>query len=105
MGDPAHGRATYLETLMTRTEMVENLKLAGRILDLASLAHETSFATMCVGLPVTLLAFAGYSIWPGIILWSVSWLSYALAKRWMAQADAIHKMVERAREAQTRTPE
>ncbi len=85
---------------MTRTEQIRLVKLASRYIALAEHANNTSFATLCIGVPLTMLAFKGFSPWPGIIFWIVSWGSYAVGKCWTAHARRLHAAVNQARAEQ-----
>ena len=50
-----------------------------------------------IGVPLTLAAFAGMSIWPGAIFWTVSWFGKALSDHYIAAAKQLHKIVNDSR--------
>ncbi len=83
---------------MTRTEQIKLTRRAGWYITIADHCNDASFATLCIGVPLTLLAFMGYSIWPGIIFWAVSWCTYSLCSYYTAAARELHAIVNRARE-------
>lgn len=85
---------------MTRTEQIRLVRLAGRYITIADHCVSTSFATLCIGVPLTLLAFMGYSPWPGVIFWACSWLTHALGQHYTATAQKLQAIVNRAREEQ-----
>ena len=85
---------------MTRTEQIRLTRLASRYITIADHCVDTSFATLCIGVPLTLLAFAGFSPWPGLIYWAISWATHALGQHYTAAARAIQQRVIKAREAE-----
>lgn len=82
---------------MTRTEQMKLVQRAGRYIIYAEHAGQTSFATLVIGVPLTLAAFAGFSIWPGALFWCASWGSRALADHYVAAAKELHRLVNEAR--------
>ena len=82
---------------MTRTEQIELTRRAGTYLGAAERCGHTSFATLVIGVPLTLAALAGLSIWPGAIFWTVSWGCKAVADHCIAQAKELHRRVQDAR--------
>lgn len=82
---------------MTRTEQIKLVKRAARYIRTAEHANDTSFATLCIGVPLTLMAFMGLSVWPGVIFWSVSWTAKAISDRCAASAAELHRLVNASR--------
>lgn len=82
---------------MTRTEQIKLVRRAGLYIRIADNCNHTAFATLMIGVPLTLAAFAGLSIWPGAIFWTVSWCSKALCDHYMAAAKELHRLVNEAR--------
>ena len=82
---------------MTNTEQQKLTQRAGIYIRAAEHCGHTSFATLVIGVPLTLAAFAGMSIWPGAIFWTVSWGCHAVADHCIAQAKQLHKLVNEAR--------
>lgn len=82
---------------MTLNEQSELIARAGRYLAIAEYCNRTSFSTLIIGLPLTLVAYAGLSIWPGVIFFAVSWVTYQAGDRLLAQARTLRKTVEAAR--------
>ena len=78
---------------MTRTEQLKLVRRAGIYIRISEQCGFTSFATLVIGVPLTLAAFAGLSIWPGIVFWTVSWATFAAAERYTAAAKQLHKLV------------
>jgi len=68
-----------------------------RLLMIASWLNQTSFAAMAVGVPLTLAAFAGLSVWPGVICWSCSWGAYTYSSHLLAKAEEINAAVRASR--------
>ena len=85
---------------MTRTEQIRLTRLAGRYITIADHCVDASFATLCIGVPLTLLAFMGFSPWPGVIYWAISWATHALGQHYTAAARELQQRVIRAREEQ-----
>lgn len=83
---------------MTRTEQIKLVRRASRCIRIAEELNHTAFATLCIGVPLTMLAFAGFSPWPGVIYWALSWMSHSLAQHYTAMARRLHEIVSRARE-------
>jgi hypothetical protein len=88
---------------MTRTEMLAALDKVKRLLAVAGELNHTSFAAMLVGVPLTLAAFLGFSVWPGIICWTISWLAFALNTYLLRQAKALNAEVAKAQQARSDT--
>lgn len=82
---------------MTRTEQIKLVRRASVYIRVADQCNHTSFATLVIGVPLTLAAFAGLSIWPGAIFWCVSWGCRALADRYVAAARELHRLVNESR--------
>jgi hypothetical protein len=82
---------------MTRTEQIKLVRRAGVYIRVAEQCNFTSFATLVIGVPLTLAAFAGLSIWPGVVFWTVAWGSRALSDYYMAAAAELHRLVNEAR--------
>ncbi len=82
---------------MTRTDQLKLVRRAGVYIRVSQECNHTSFATLCIGVPLTLAAFAGLSVWPGIVFWTVSWCTHALAEHYTAAAKELHRMVNEAR--------
>ncbi len=82
---------------MTRTEQMKLVQRAGTYIRVAEQCTHTSFATLVIGVPLTLAAFAGLSGWPGVIFWCVSWWTWALAGHYTAAAQQLHKIVNESR--------
>ena len=83
---------------MTRTEQITLVRRAGRYIVLAEELNHTSFATLCIGVPLTLVAFSGFSVWPGVIFWMLSWASYSLSRYYSSAARGLQDAVNKARE-------
>lgn len=81
---------------MTRTELIATCAQVRRILWWAEELNRTSFAAMLVGVPLTLAAFMGLSVWPGIICWVFSWGAYALNTHLMAKASRLNADIRQA---------
>lgn len=82
---------------MTRTEQIKLVRRAGIYIRVSEQCGHASFATLVIGVPLTLAAFAGLSIWPGVIFWTVSWACFATAERYTAAAKELHRLVNEAR--------
>ena len=82
---------------MTNTEQQKLTQRAGIYIRAAEHCGHTSFATLVIGVPLTLAALAGLSIWPGAIFWTVSWGCKAVADHCIAQAKELHRRVQAAR--------
>ena len=82
---------------MTRTEQIKLVRRAGIYIRISEHCGHTSFATLVIGVPMTLAAFAGLSIWPGVVFWTVSWVTFAAAERYTAAAKELHRLVNEAR--------
>ena len=82
---------------MTNTEQQKLIQRAGIYIRAAEHCGHTSFATLVIGVPLTLAALAGLSIWPGAIFWTVSWGCKAVADHCIAQAKELHRRVQAAR--------
>lgn len=82
---------------MTRTEQIKLVRRAGMYIRVAEQCGHTSFATLVIGVPLTLAAFAGMSIWPGVVFWTVSWCTHALGEHYTATARQLHKIVNESR--------
>ncbi len=82
---------------MTRTDQIKLVRRAGVYIRVSEHCNHTSFATLVIGVPLTLAAFAGLSIWPGVIFWTVSWGCFAAAERYSAAAKELHRLVNEAR--------
>ena len=82
---------------MTRTEMLAAGRHVSRLLRIASFLNQTSFAAMAVGVPLTLAAFSGLSVWPGVICWVSSWGAYTYSSHVLAKAEEINAAVRASR--------
>ncbi len=82
---------------MTRTEKIKLVRRAGIYIRVSEECGYASFATLVIGVPLTLAAFAGLSVWPGVIFWTVSWACFATAERYTAAAKQLHKLVNDSR--------
>jgi hypothetical protein len=82
---------------MTRTEKIKLVRRAGTYIRVAEECGYTSFATLVIGVPLTLAAFAGLSGWPGVIFWCVSWWTWAISHHYTAAAQQLHKLVNDSR--------
>lgn len=82
---------------MTNAEQLRLVQRAGFHIRVAEHCNYTSFATLVIGVPLTLAAFAGMSIWPCVIFWTVSWCGKALAEYYIASAKQLHKLVNDSR--------
>lgn len=82
---------------MTRTEQIKLVRRAGVYIRIADQCQHTSFVTLMIGVPLTMIAFMGLSPWPGVIFWSVSWCSKALADHYTAAATELQRRVNEAR--------
>lgn len=78
---------------MTNAEQQKLVRRAGIYLNVAEHCNYTSFATLVIGVPLTLAAFAGMSIWPCVIFWMVSWFGKALSSYYIAAAKELHRRV------------
>jgi hypothetical protein len=82
---------------MTNAEQQKLTLRAGIYLTVAEHCNYTSFATLVIGVPLTLAAFAGMSIWPGAIFWTVSWCGSALSDYYLAAAKELRRRVNDSR--------
>ena len=78
---------------MTNVEQQKLVRRAGIYIRVSEECGHASFATLVIGVPLTLAAFAGLSVWPGVIFWTVSWACFATAERYTAAAKQLHKIV------------
>ena len=99
MGRPEHKDVlTTEETIMTRTEQIKMVRRASAYIDAAIALNNASLCALFVGLPVTIAAYYGASIWPGVILWVCSYAAWTVGKWCSATAARIHLAVRVARE-------
>lgn len=82
---------------MTRTEQIKLVRQAGRYIRIAEGCVDTSFATLVIGVPLTVIAFAGFSVWPGVIFWCISWSTKALGDYYTAAARELHQAINESR--------
>lgn len=82
---------------MNNAEQQKLVQRAGTYIRVAQECGYTSFATLVVGVPLTLAAFAGMSPWPGVVFWIVSWWTWAIGHHYTAAAQQLHHLVNEAR--------
>lgn len=82
---------------MTRTEQIRLIRRAGVYIRIAEQCLHTSFATLMIGVPLTMIAFMGLSPWPGVIFWTVSWCTHAISNHYSTAARELQRLVNEAR--------
>jgi hypothetical protein len=82
---------------MNRTEQMKLVQRAGIYIRVSEECGYMSFATLVIGVPLTLAAFAGMSGWPGVIFWTVSWWTWAIGHHYSAAASELHRLVNESR--------
>ena len=74
------------------------IERASRYIAISEHANQTSAATIMIGVPLTLSVVLGYSPWPGLIFFAVSYATNFATHYCLSTARELHKAVQRARE-------